>query len=298
MKRPSTLSKAALGMALGVLLAGLPLSGAATATLTEKSGVADRLYRIDCGHSLANDESVWTPGENIGKSIEFSSTCYLIRHGGSSLMWDTGVPEATMGDPKGWSTLPKLIVYHLDRTITSQLAEIGLKTSDVDYVAISHTHGDHIGNIKLFPDATVLLQRAEYDWINSGPLTDPNLNQLVILARQLMGQPKNLKLIDGDLDVFGDGSVILISTPGHTPGSQSLMVHLANSGYIVLSGDVVHLQENFEKNIVPALNVDKAQSLASMQRVRDIMQSYNAKLFINHDKAQADRLKLIPAFYD
>jgi N-acyl homoserine lactone hydrolase len=298
MKRPSTLSKAALGMALGVLLAGLPLSGAATATLTEKSGVADRLYRIDCGHSLANDESVWTPGENIGKSIEFSSTCYLIRHGGSSLMWDTGVPEATMGDPKGWSTLPKLIVYHLDRTITSQLAEIGLKTSDVDYVAISHTHGDHIGNIKLFPDATVLLQRAEYDWINSGPLTDPNLNQLVILARQLMGQPKNLKLIDGDLDVFGDGSVILISTPGHTPGSQSLMVHLANSGYIVLSGDVVHLQENFEKNIVPALNVDKAQSLASMQRVRDIMQNYNAKLFINHDKAQADRLKLIPAFYD
>ena len=298
MKRPSTLSKAALGMALGVLLAGLPLSGAATATLTEKSGVADRLYRIDCGHSLANDESVWTPGENIGKSIEFSSTCYLIRHGGSSLMWDTGVPEATMGDPKGWSTLPKLIVYHLDRTITSQLAEIGLKTSDVDYVAISHTHGDHIGNVKLFPDATVLLQRAEYDWINSGPLTDPNLNQLVILARQLMGQPKNLKLIDGDLDVFGDGSVILISTPGHTPGSQSLMVHLANSGYIVLSGDVVHLQENFEKNIVPALNVDKAQSLASMQRVRDIMQSYNAKLFINHDKAQADRLKLIPEFYD
>jgi N-acyl homoserine lactone hydrolase len=298
MKRPSTLSKAALGMALGVLLAGLPLSGAATATLTEKSGVADRLYRIDCGHSLANDESVWTPGENIGKSIEFSSTCYLIRHGGSSLMWDTGVPEATIGDPKGWSTLPKLIVYHLDRTITSQLAEIGLKTSDIDYVAISHTHGDHIGNVKLFPDATVLLQRAEYDWINSGPLTDPNLNQLVILARQLMGQPKNLKLIDGDLDVFGDGSVILISTPGHTPGSQSLMVHLANSGYIVLSGDVVHLQENFEKNIVPALNVDKAQSLASMQRVRDIMQNYNAKLFINHDKAQADRLKLIPAFYD
>jgi N-acyl homoserine lactone hydrolase len=298
MKRPSTLSKLAMEMAVGALLSSQPLSAGDQATLTEKSGVADRLYRIDCGHSLANDESVWTPGENIGKSIEFSSTCYLIRHGGSSLMWDTGVPEATIGDPKGWSTLPKLIVYHLDRTITSQLAEIGLKTGDIDYVAISHTHGDHIGNVKLFPDATVLLQRAEYDWINSGPPTDPNLNQLVTLARQLMGHPRNLKLIDGDLDVFGDGSVILISTPGHTPGSQSLMVHLANSGYIVLSGDVVHLEENFEKNIVPALNVDKAQSLASMQRIRDIMQKYNAKLFINHDKAQADRLKLIPAFYD
>src|ERR1700731_4370901 len=92
MKRPSTLSKAALGMAVGVLLAGLPLSDAATATLTEKSGVADRLYRIDCGHSLANDESVWTPGENIGRNIEFSCTCWLIKHGSEWVLLDIGVP--------------------------------------------------------------------------------------------------------------------------------------------------------------------------------------------------------------
>jgi N-acyl homoserine lactone hydrolase len=299
MKQLSKFCRTALPLAVSVsLCSGTIPTAVVSAPLAEKSGVADRLYRIDCGHSLANDESVWTPGENVGKSIEFSSTCYLIRHGNNSLMWDTGVPEGTIGDPKGWSTLPKLIVYHLDRTITSQLAEIGLKTSDIDFVALSHTHGDHIGNVKLFPDATVLMQRAEYNWINSGPLKDPNLNQLVSLARQLMGHPSKLKLIDGDLDVFGDGSVTLVSTPGHTPGSQSLLVHLAKSGYIVLSGDVVHLEESFEKNKVPALNVDRAQSLASMQRVRDIMQKYSAKLFINHDKAQADQLKLIPAFYD
>src|SRR5246500_3056434 len=89
---------------------GGPRPATADAKLPDPAtaGFAEKLYRLDCGHSLANDESVWTPGENIGKSIEFSSTCYLIRHGGSSLMWDTGVPEATMGDPKGWSTLPKL----------------------------------------------------------------------------------------------------------------------------------------------------------------------------------------------
>src|ERR1700712_4947857 len=78
------------------------------------SGFADRLYRLDCGHSLANDESVWTPGENVGRSIEFSSTCWLIKHGDDWLQWDTGVPETAHSDPKGWSTLPKLIVYHLD----------------------------------------------------------------------------------------------------------------------------------------------------------------------------------------
>jgi glyoxylase-like metal-dependent hydrolase (beta-lactamase superfamily II) len=258
----------------------------------------DRLYRMDCGHSLANDESVWTPGENKGKSIEFSSTCYLIQHRTDYLMWDTGVPESTIGDPKGWSTLPSLIVYHLDRTISSQLAAIGLKPADVNYVLVSHTHGDHIGNIGLFPDATVVMQQAEYLWINSPPPSDPNLSTLVTLARKLLGQPRRLELITGDIDIFRDGSVRLISTPGHTPGSQSLMVHLAKSGYIVLSGDVAHLEDNFERDIVPSLNVDKGESVASMDRIKQIMADYDAQLFINHDKHQADQLKLLPDYYD
>jgi len=119
------------------------------------AGVAQRLYRLDCGRSLANDESVWTPGENVGRSIEFSSTCWLIQHDSEWLLWDTGVPETTLNDPRGWSTLPKLIVYHLDRSLTEQLAEIGLKPADISRVAVSHTHGDHIGNVGLFTNATI-----------------------------------------------------------------------------------------------------------------------------------------------
>ena len=115
-----------------------------------KAGVAEKLFRLDCRRSLANDESVWTPGENVGRSIEFSSTCWFIKHGSEWLLWDAGVPESAHNDPRGWSTLPKLIVYHLDKTITAQLAEIGLKATDITYVAISHTHGDHIGNMGLF----------------------------------------------------------------------------------------------------------------------------------------------------
>jgi N-acyl homoserine lactone hydrolase len=263
-----------------------------------KAGVAEKLYRLDCGRSLANDESVWTPGENVGRSIEFSSTCWLIKHGSSWLLWDTGVPESALNDPKGWSTLPKLIVYHLDKSITDQLAAIGLKPSDVTFVAISHTHGDHIGNVVLFPSAAILIQRAEYEWINTGNGPNDNVNQLMALARKLLGTPKNLHLLDGDADVFSDGSVILVSTPGHTPGSQSLLVHLKNSGFIILSGDVVHSQENFERKIVPSLNTDKAESLASMEKIRRMMATYRAKLFINHDKKQTDTLKLLPAFYD
>jgi N-acyl homoserine lactone hydrolase len=262
------------------------------------AGVAEKLYRLDCGHSLANDESVWTPGENFGRDIEFSSTCWVMKHGREWLLWDTGVPESSLNDPRGWSTLPKLIVYHLDKSLTEQLGEIGLKPGDIGRVAISHTHGDHIGNMRLFPTSTIVMQQAEYHWIHSPNGTNDNVNQLMALARKLLGTPKNLQLIDGDADVFGDGSVTLLSTPGHTPGHQSLLVHLRNSGFILLSGDVVHLEENFEKNIVPSLNTDKAQSIASMERVRQLITMYKATLFINHDKSQTDKLKLLPAFYD
>jgi N-acyl homoserine lactone hydrolase len=263
-----------------------------------KGGVAEKLFRLDCGRSVANDESVWTPGENVGRRIEFSSTCWLMRHGSEWLLWDTGVPETAHNDPKGWSTIPTLIVYHLDTTLTDQLAEIGLKPSDISRVAISHTHGDHIGNMGLFPDATVLMQQAEYSWINSDNGPNDNVNQLMALARKLLGTPKNLQLINGDTDVFGDGSITLISTPGHTPGSQSLLVNLKNSGFIILSGDVAHTEDNFEKDVVPSLNTDKAKSIASMDRIKKMIATYKAKFFINHDKGQTDKLKLLPAFYD
>lgn len=283
-----------------MLMAGGTRGANASSQLPDpaKAGVAEKLYRLDCGRSLANDESVWTPGENVGRNIEFSSTCWLIQHGSEWLLWDTGVPESSLNDPRGWSTLPKLIVYHLDRSLTDQLAEIRLKPSEIGRVAISHTHGDHIGNVGLFPDSTIMMQRAEYLWIHSADGPNDNVNQLMALARKLLGAPKHLELIDGDADVFGDGSITLISTPGHTPGHQSLLVHLRHSGFIMLSGDVVHLEENFEKNIVPSLNTNKAESIASMERVRRLIATYKATLFINHDKSQTDGLRLLPSFYD
>ena len=262
------------------------------------AGVAGKLYRLDCGHSLANDESVWTPGENVGRDIEFSSTCWLIKHGTQWLLWDTGVPQSALHDPNGWSTLPRLIVYHLDKSLSDQLAVINLKPNDINRVAISHTHGDHIGNIGLFPNSVVVMQRAEYNWIHSADGSNENVNQLMALARKLLGRPEKLQLLDGDSDLFADGSVILISTPGHTPGHESLLVHLRNAGFIILSGDVVHTEENFEKNIVPSLNTDETESIASMQRIRHLIARYKATLFINHDKDQTSKLRLLPAYYD
>lgn len=226
-----TITKASVALCLGL---GAVMLLAQSAQSAQGAGsqlpdpaeahTADKLYRLDCGRSVANDESVWTPGENVGRAVEFSSTCWLVKHGVDWLLWDTGVPESALNNPDGWSTLPKLIVYHLDKSLTGQLAEIGLEPSDITYVAISHSHGDHIGNVRSFPNSKILLQRAEYTWINTGDGSNDNVNQLMALARKLMGTPKNLQLVDGDTNVFGDGSVTLISTPGHTPGSQSLLV--------------------------------------------------------------------------
>jgi glyoxylase-like metal-dependent hydrolase (beta-lactamase superfamily II) len=286
-------------LASSLMMGGTPNPSAGSALPDAiKAGFAEKLFRLDCGHSLANDESVWTPGENVGRSIEFSSTCWLIKHGSEWLLWDTGVPESAHSDPKGWSTLPKLIVYHLDKTLTDQLAEIGLKPGDISRVAVSHTHGDHIGNMGLFSTSAILMQRAEYSWINSPNGPNDNVNQLMALARELLGTPKNVQLIDGITDVFGDGSVTLVPTPGHTPGHQSLLVHLKNSGFVILSGDVVHSEENFAKDAVPSLNTNKEESIASMEKIRQMILTYRATLFINHDKNQEDKLKLLPTFYD
>jgi len=299
MTSPTKMATIIMMVGVSLLMSGTrAAAGASKLPDPATAGFAEELYRLDCGRLLAKDESEWMPGVNVGRSIEFSSTCWLIKGGGEWLLWDTGVPQSSLNDRRGWLAPPELIVYRLANTVTGQLAEIGLKISDITYVALSDTNGDHIGNVGLFPNSIILMQRAEYGWMHSAEGTDENLNQLKAFARQSLGTPKHLELIDGDTDLFRDGSVTLISTPGRTPGGQSLLVHLKNSGFIILSGGVADLGENFEKCIVPSLNKDKAASIASMDKLRRMIETYHAKLFIDHDKEQANNLKLLPAFYD
>jgi len=132
------------------------------------SGI-ERLYVLDCGQNTGKDQSRWSPGVNEGKAIDFSDNCYLIRHAKGLLLWDTGVPDAVAAMPDGMVVANGAIVYRRAKTLVSQLAEIGVKPADVTYVAISHTHGDHVGNVGLFPTSTILIQGAEYDWAMTQP---------------------------------------------------------------------------------------------------------------------------------
>jgi N-acyl homoserine lactone hydrolase len=149
--------------------------------------------------------------------------------------------------------------------LAGQLDELGVKPSDVKYLAISHTHPDHIGNVELFPASMLLVQKAEYEW--PSPLG---------VGRFKPEHP--VTKLEGDHDVFGDGSVTIISTPGHTPGHQSLLVKLPKTGALLLSGDAVHFRGNWDKRRVPAGNTDKDKTVASMARMAEVMAKENAQL--------------------
>jgi N-acyl homoserine lactone hydrolase len=250
------------------------------------SAEVQRLYVLDCGRNIGKDQSRWSPGVNEGKAIEFSDNCYLIRHDKGLLLWDTGVPDAVAAMPDGMVVANGAIVYRRAKTLAGQLAELGVKPADVTYVALSHTHGDHVGNVALFPESTVLMQGAEYDWAMTQPV------------KPAFAAGQKFEKLAGDRDVFGDGSVTILSTPGHTPGHQSLLVRLAKTGYVVLSGDAVHFRDNWEHRRVPSMNFNRDQTLASLQRIQSVLDERRAQLWINHDKAQTDGLRHAPAYYE
>ncbi len=277
-----------------------------------KSEHVDRLYVLDCGKGHAPDESRrWTPGFNIGKPIDISVSCYLIHHAQGYFLWDTGISDQVASLPNGWLPTNNAavdILWTRSKTLMSQLKEINVKPEDIRYIGISHTHPDHIGNVELFPHTTVLIQRAEYEFF-FGP-AKPGAATLPAEALTVPpGDPTPrfskdhpIKLIDEDLDVFGDGSVLIVFTPGHTPGHESLLVHLRKTGWILLSGDAVHLQTNWDNRRIPYFSTmpadQKFQTLLSMQRMADLMSFYHAQLWINHEIEQTKKQKHAPEYYE
>ena len=274
-----------LANAFVVALLMVALSVVSSRAQSGKSGV-EKLYILNCGEGVAGDISRWSPGVNEGKSMDFVDNCYLIKHAQGWFLWDTGIADAVAAMPNGLAPAdPKAVSWKRPKTLAAQLDQLGLKPSDIKAIAVSHTHPDHIGNVELFPTAMLYVQKAEYDW--PGADNKPRF------------KPEHpVTLVDGDRDIFGDGSVTILSTPGHMPGHQSLLVKLPKSGEIVLSGDAVHFKANWDNRAVPTLNFNRDQTMASMQKISDTLTRDKAQLWINHDKAQRDGLKMSPEFYD
>lgn len=271
-----------------LLLAGmLAFSGASQAAPTP----ADvRLYRLDCGTMHFGDLSMMSDsGEYKGQTYDIVISCYVIKHGDDSMLWDTGFARSFQQGVKNGSLDMKL-----SATIIDQLHTIGLKSDDIRYVAVSHAHFDHTGQTKDFPNATLIMQKLEFD-----VLADKKATAEHFIDPELLGiRPDHLKLIDGDHDFFGDGSVRAILLPGHTPGHMALQLTLPNTGPVILSGDQWHFTENRARNQVPTFNFDHDSTLTSSARLDEILRKTGARLIIQHEPADNAKLPALPAYLD
>jgi N-acyl homoserine lactone hydrolase len=239
------------------------------------------LSRIDCGTPVLNDVSQRFTDSYAYKDLKvlFTFSCYLIKHGDDYLLWDTG-HSMTAG-----AVAPKV-------TIVDQLAQGGIKPEQIKFVGISHYHADHTGQVASFPGSTVLIGKGDWDGINATP---PAAGANVVPFAHWKSGVGKLEAIVGDKDVFGDGTAVIINTPGHTPGHHSLLVRLKDMGPVLISGDLTHFHENYESNGVPAFNHHRGDTLASLDRFKKAAANLNATVIIQHDARDVNKLPAFPS---
>lgn len=249
-----------------------------------------RLYRLDCGTMHFGDLSMMSDsGQYKGQTYDIVISCYVIRHGNDWMLWDTGFARSFQQGVRNGSLDMKL-----SSTIIDQLRVIGLGSDDIGYVALSHSHFDHTGQTRDFPHATLIMQAREF-----AVLSDKKLAAEHFIEPELLGvRPDHLKLIDGDHDFFGDGTVRAILLPGHTPGHMALQLTLPHAGVVILSGDQWHFTENRVRNQVPSFNFDHDSTLKSSARLEDIVRRTGARLIIQHEPADNAGLPALPAYLD
>jgi Zn-dependent hydrolases, including glyoxylases len=262
---------------------GSGLPAAATA------GPSLRLHALDCGRIQLADMGMFSDtGEYDGRPGNLVAPCFVIVHPSGTLLWDTGLGDDLAG--KGAIQAEGNTVLQVNESLTSQLQRIGI--SRIDYVGFSHFHFDHTGNANAFRNSTWLVNAQEM----KAALAEPHP---FIKQDDIRPTPHGKQvLIDGDHDVFGDGSVTLLKAPGHTPGHHVLLVRLPNTGPVILSGDLYHTRDNRRYQRVPTFNTNRADTLASMNRIETLVRNLNARIIIQHDPEDFAALPQPPGYLD
>ncbi len=252
-----------------------------------------RLYVFDCGKMRLASVTPFSIGDEETDIRELAIPCYVVEHPSGLLLWDGGLASAR-AEYDGWEQVGDDYYERLDRTLADQLQELGWSMESFDYVAFSHMHYDHVGVANEVQGATLLIQEAEYDAAFADevtlPAVDPTLYEGLRDADRV--------LLTGDHDVFGDGSVRIISAPGHTPGHQVLFVDLEVRGPVVLSGDLYHFRLSREEKRVPTFNWDADLTRASFAVVEEMLRTTGAELWIEHDLAGFEALDKAPLFHN
>jgi glyoxylase-like metal-dependent hydrolase (beta-lactamase superfamily II) len=252
----------------------------ATLPATAQPALETTLSRLDCGTQVEFDISgrFTDTFAYPGQKRPFTFSCYLIKHGDDYMLWDTG-QSMSAGAPA-----PKV-------SIVDQLAKANLKPEQIKYIGISHFHGDHTGQLASFPGAMVLIGKGDWDGITATP---PAAGANVAAFGHWMKGGGKLEALTGDKDVFGDGTVVIMRTPGHTPGHNSLMVRLKDAGNFLLTGDLAHFHENYDSNGVPAFNFSRGDTVASLERFKKAAANLKATVVIQHDPRDIGKLPAFP----
>jgi N-acyl homoserine lactone hydrolase len=249
-----------------------------------------RLYTLNGGYlDMENMDSFSYKSVYPHHQLRLADPCFLIKHPKGWLLWDTGLGDQYVG--RDFKEHHASII--VPTSLSIQLKQLGLQPNDINYVALSHAHFDHTGNIKLFSQATFIMQKSEYDFIQQEPLSsavEANTFQILKNRRKI--------LLHGDYDVFGDGALRVLSTPGHTPGHESLEILLEHHGTIILSGDLYHTREAYFHKLIPVFNSSPAETLASMSRIDNILRETHGRLIIQHDLDEISSLRKIPDYLD
>jgi N-acyl homoserine lactone hydrolase len=251
-----------------------------------------RLYVFDCGKLDIPDVTPYQlKREDIATNV-MSVPCFLVAHPKGTLMWDVGAVPDSAFTPAGSGTLR---VYATStKTLRSQMAAIGYAPADITYLAFSHFHWDHVGNANMFAGATWLVRKLEREVMFAeppSPRTEP-------ANYSALKNSKTVIVTDSDYDVFGDGTVVIKSAPGHSPDHQVLFVKLAKTGPVLLSGDLYHYPEERKLKLIPATEFNAQQTIASRAAVEAFLQKSGAQLWIQHDFTATAKLKKAPEFYE
>jgi glyoxylase-like metal-dependent hydrolase (beta-lactamase superfamily II) len=221
-----------------------------------------------------------------------SVPCFLVAHPKGTLMWDVGAVPDHMIPDGGTGSLREYAFSN--KKLETQLAEIGYTPSDITYLAVSHFHWDHVGNANFFAGSTWLVRPLERDVMFANPpspRTEPDNYSALKDSQTVLIKTK-------DYDVFGDGSVIINSAPGHSPDHQVLFLKLANTGPVLLSGDLYHYPEERKLKRVPTTEYNRDQTALSRAEIETFVRQTGAQLWIEHDFTGNAKLKKAPDWYD
>lgn len=281
---------------LSVLTLSMLCACAPTTTPTATTAAPGvQLYAMDCGHFDVSDAGVFSDRHVYdGQRRQMIVPCYLIRHPRGDLIWDTGVPEAIADQPNGVTDPPFHVTVPVK--LSAQLAQLHLTPSDIEFLSVSHSHFDHIGNGNMFAHSTWIVDADEKAYAFR-PQARADAQSFAAYNEL---EHANTRLIEGDADydVFGDGSVTIIQAPGHTPGHTLLLVRLAHAGPILITGDMYHLAEARQLRTVPTFNTSREQTLASMDKVERIAMETHARVIREHVPEDFETLPHFPQALD